>query len=146
MATAAEARSAISAAFDTYIAELGQAQPVWDTKPATSAEGEDAWCARQVAEHIAGSGAFFGQGIARAAGLEGPTPARLELADAASAVSETTRTHGLLMGVVDQLNDDHLAVEFDHPQLGKQTIGGMLGIVSYHLNDHAKQLSTLRTS
>ena len=146
MASAAEASAAISAAFETYIAELKQAGSVWDKKPAGAAEGEDAWSARQVAEHIAGSGPFFAAGLAPVIGVEGPALARIELADASGAVAETERTHGLLMGVVDKIADNHLALEFDHPRLGKQTVGGVLGILSYHLNDHANQLKTLRTS
>lgn len=146
MPTVAEARSSIDAGFATYIAELAQAGDCWEKKPAGSPEGESAWCARQVAEHIAGAGPFFGQGIAKAIGAAGPTPERFAFADADSAVTETRRSHGLLMDVVGQLNDDQLSMEIDHPQLGKQTLGGILGIVSYHFNDHANQLKTLRTS
>jgi hypothetical protein len=144
--TAAEAKSAIEAGFDTYIAELEHCGSVWEKKPAGTPDGEAAWCAKQVAEHIAGSGPFFGSGIAQAIGVSGPTPAQIQLSDSANAVSETKRTHGLLMDVVKQVKDDQLAMEIDHPRLGKQTLGGILGIVSYHLNDHANQLKTLRTS
>ncbi len=144
MATAAEARAAIDAAFETYIAELALAGPVWETKPSGSAEGEDAWCARQVAEHIAGAGPFFGMGIARACGIDGPTPARISLEDAATAVAETKRTHGLLVDVISKVTDDQMGIEFEAGQLGKQSVGGLMGVVSYHLKDHANQLKTLR--
>ena len=146
MASAAEASAAIRAAYETYIGELKQAGPVWDKKPGTAGEGEDSWCAREVAEHIAGSGPFFGAGLAQAIGVDGPTPARIALPEAPAAAAETQRAHGLLMGVVDQIKDDHLAIEIDHPRLGKQTVAGILGILSYHYNDHANQLKTLRTS
>jgi hypothetical protein len=146
MPTAAEAKSAIDAGFAAYIAELEQAAAVWDKKPEGSADGEGAWCARQVAEHIAGAGPFFGQGIAAAIGVSGPTPSLIQFPDASNAVAETKRTHGLLMDVVAQVSDAQMAMEVDHPRLGKQTLGGILGIVSYHLNDHANQLKTLRTS
>ena len=146
MPTAAEASAAIDAGFTTYMSELEQCGPVWETKPSGSAEGEAAWCARQVAEHIAGAGPFFGAGIAQALGVPGPTPAPIQLPDVSTAVSETKRTHGLLMDVVAQVKDDQLAMEIDHPRLGKQTLGGVLGILSHHLNDHANQLKTLRTS
>jgi len=143
--TAAEARSAIEAAFQSYIAELEQAAPVWERKPA-SGEGEDAWCARQVAEHIAGAAPFFGAGLAAALGVPGPTPARIELPDGAAAPAETRRAHALLMDVVSKIDDSKLAIEIDHPRLGKQTVAGILGILAYHYNDHANQLKTLRTS
>jgi hypothetical protein len=144
--TVAEAKSSIDAGFATYIAELAQANDCWEKKPSGAPEGESAWCARQVAEHIAGAGPFFGQGIAKAIGAAGPAPERFTLADADSAVAETRRSHGLLMDVVGQVKDDQLSMEIDHPQLGKQTLGGILGIVAYHLNDHENQLKALRTS
>lgn len=144
MATAAEIQASISQAFDTYIAELAQTGPVWERKPAGSADGEAAWCAREVAEHIASSGPFFGAGIAAAIGVAGPTPARISLENVDTALAETRRTHGLLMEVVAQVKDEQVDQEIDHPRLGKNTVGGFLGIVTYHLNDHAQQLKTLR--
>ncbi len=143
MATSTEAQSAISSAFDTYIAQLAHAADVWEQKPAGAAEGEDAWCARQVAEHIAGSGLFFGSAIAQAVGVAGPELARIQLPEPANAVAETQRTHGLLMDVVNQVSDEQLAIEIDHPRLGKQTVSSMLDIVSGHLKDHGNQLKTL---
>ena len=144
MASAAEAKSAIESNFVTYMAELEQCAAVWEKKPAGVAEGEDAWCARQVAEHIAGAGPFFAMGIARACGIEGPAPARVALPDPAAAVDETKRCHGLLMDVVSKVQDNQLSIEFEAGQLGKQSVGGLMGVVSYHLNDHANQLKTLR--
>ena len=143
MATAAEAKSAISDSFDVYIAQLAQSASVWEQRPANAAEGEDAWCARQVAEHIAGAGPFFGAGLAQAIGVTPPQLERIQLPDPSKAVEETKRTHALLMGVVDQMKDEHLGQEVDHPRLGKQTLGGILTIVSGHLRDHANQLKTL---
>lgn len=145
MATAAEIQQSISQAFDTYLAELEQCATVWDKKPQGSAEGEAAWCAREVAEHIASSGPFFGAGIAAAIGVPGPTPARITLEDPVAAVAETRRTHGLLMDVVAQVKDEHVDQEVELPRLGKNTVGGFLGIVDYHLKDHAQQLKTLRS-
>lgn len=144
MPTAAEARAAIAAAFDTYSAELAQAGAVWEKKPEGSADGEAAWCARQVAEHIASAGIFFGAGIANACGLQAPQLERVSLPDAGAAPAETRRTHGLLMDVVNKVTDDQLEIAIETPQLGKQTVGSILGVVSYHLNDHANQLKTLR--
>jgi hypothetical protein len=144
LASAAEVQASIAQAFDTYITELAQAGAVWEKKPAGAAGGEAAWCAREVAEHIASSGPFFGAGIAAAIGVAGPVPARISLESVDTAVAETRRTHGLLMEVVAQVRDDQVDQEIDHPRLGKNTVGGFLGMVTYHLNDHAQQLKTLR--
>ena len=64
--------------------------------------------------------------------------------DAGAAPAETRRTHGLLMDVVNKVTDDQLEIAIETPQLGKQTVGSILGVVSYHLNDHANLLKTLR--
>lgn len=144
MASAAEAKSAIESNFVTYMAELEQCASVWDKKPAGAAEGEAAWCAREVAEHIAGAGPFFGVGLANAIGVTPPTLARPSFPDVAAAITETKQAQETLMGVVSQITDAHMAQEIENPRLGKQTIGGILGILSYHLTDHANQLKTLR--
>lgn len=144
MPTAADIQSSIAAAFDTYLAELQQCGAVWEKKPEGSPDGEAAWCAREVAEHIASAGPFFGAGIAAAIGVPGPNPARITLENVETAVAESRRTHGLLMGVVSQVKDEHVGQEVEHPRLGKNTVGGFLGIVAYHLNDHAQQLKSLR--
>lgn len=143
MATAAEARSAISDSFEVYISQLAKAGRVWEQKPAGGAEGEEAWSARQVAEHIAGAGPFFGAGIAQAIGVTPPPLARVEFPDFTKAVAETTRLHGLFMAVADQLTDAQVDQEVDLPRLGKQTLGGILAMVSGHLQDHASQIKTL---
>lgn len=145
MATAAEAKSAIEAGLATYLAELEQCASVWEKKPEGSPDGESAWCAKQVAEHIASSGPFFGAGIAQAIGVSGPTPGLVTLADATAAAAETKRGHALLLDVVAHVTDAHMAQDVDHPRLGKTTVGGILGIVSGHLQDHANQLKTLRS-
>ena len=137
-------RNDIAASFALYAAELAKAGPAWDRKPANAAEGEEAWCARQVAEHIAGAGLFFGAGIAQAIGVTPPQLERIELASADQAVLKTKETHAALMAVVAQASDAQLAVESDYPRLGKHTLGGILGIVDHHLRDHASQLETLR--
>lgn len=141
--TAASAQAEIEAAHALYIAELKQAGAVWEVKPAAG-EGEEAWCARQVAEHIAGANLFFGNGIAQAIGVEAPALARMELASADAAVAKTTETHAAIAAVAAKVKDGQLTMDIDHPRLGKQTLGGILGIVAYHYRDHANQLKTLR--
>jgi hypothetical protein len=142
--TAQSIRSNLAKNFDTYMAELKLAGPHWETKPSGSADGEKAWCARQVAEHIAGAGRFFGAGIAQAIAVSGPTPAPVSLASAADAIPATQASQDDLMKVANQVRDDQLVMEINHPQLGKQTLGSILGILVSHLDDHANQLKTLR--
>jgi DinB superfamily len=142
--TAAGLKADVAKAYEEYAAELKLAGPHWEAKPASEKEGEEAWCARQVAEHIAGASGFFGSGIAKAAGIEGPRGQQFQFADVAAALSATPGAHAGLMGVVDQLQDSHLGAEMEFGPLGKTTLGQVVGVVSYHLRDHAKQLRALR--
>ena len=141
--TAASVLAEIETAHAGYMAELKQAAGGWETKPAAG-EGEDAWSARQVAEHIAGANLFFGAGIAEAIGVKAPGLERIALASAADAAAKTAETHAALAAVAAKVSDSQLAMDIDHPRLGKQTLGGILGIVIHHYDDHANQLKTLR--
>jgi hypothetical protein len=135
--TAPGLKADVAKAYEEYAAELKLAGPHWEVKPASEKEGEEAWCARQVAEHIAGASGFFGAGIAKAAGIEAPRGGQFQFADTPGAQAN-------LMTVVDQLQDSHLGVEMEFGPLGKTTLGQVVGVVSYHLRDHAKQLKSLR--
>ena len=141
--TATSILSELELAHAGYMTELKQAGQVWETKP-EAGEGEDAWCSRQVAEHIAGSNLFFGAGIADAIGVAAPKLERLTLDSAEAALAKTSETHAAFTGVCQTIADSQLAMEIDHPRLGKQTLGGILGIVVHHYGDHANQLKTLR--
>lgn len=141
--TADEIRNELGTAFEEYMGELAQAGHHWERKPADG-EGEDAWCARQVAEHIAGASLFFGSGIAQAIGVAGPALQRVELPQAQAAPATTRENHASFMAVAAQVGDGQLSMEIDHPRLGKQTLGGILGIVTYHHRDHTQQLRALR--
>lgn len=143
--TAAAARDAIASGFEAYIAELKLAGPHWERKPGGSPDGEAAWCARQVAEHIASAATFFGAGVASAIGVSGPEMQQAQIPNAGDAVGTTTTNQAAFMAVVGQVTDPQLAIEIDHPRLGKQTVGSILALVAYHLGDHANQLKTLRT-
>lgn len=141
--TAASVVAAIEAAQAGYMSELKQAGSVWETKPAAG-DGEEAWCARQVAEHIGGASLFFGARIAEAIGAPGPVPRRLEFASAAEAATGTAEVHAEFATVLARVTDDQLAMDVDLPRIGKQTVGGILTIIAHHYKDHANQIKTLR--
>jgi hypothetical protein len=142
--TVAASRETISQGLGAYLAELRQAGASWERKPAGSPEGEAAWNARQVAEHVAGAGTFFAAGVAGAVGVEAPERRQFQFASAEEAIPATESSYQVFLGVVDKVTDEQLAVEFEHPRLGKQTVGGIIELVAYHLNDHAGQLKALR--
>ncbi|MBI2766626.1 MAG: DinB family protein [Chloroflexi bacterium] len=133
----------LSKAGDEYMAELRQAGLHWDHKPA-GGEGEDAWCARQVAEHVAGAQGFFGHGISQHCGFAGPGRTGGEFATADQAIAATPEAIGKLVGVVQQVPEAKLADELEFGPLGKTTMAQVLGVTAYHMRDHANQLKALR--
>lgn len=140
----ANLKAALRAASSAYMSELKQAGDVWDKKPAAAGEGEDAWCARQVAEHIAGASLYFANGLAKAIGAEPPAMQRFEFATAADAVEPTERGSLALLGVIDVVTDEQMAMEFDTGVMGKQTPRWLIDLATTHFSDHAKQLAELR--
>ena len=140
----AAVRASIETALAGYVAELRLAGPHWDRKPVGSADGEAAWSARQVAEHIAGAATFFGAGIAGALGIPGPSRNQPAFNSVDEAVGGTQTAHEALFGVVDALSDEQLVLEFEAPRFGKTSAGNLLALVVNHLGDHAGQLTTLR--
>jgi hypothetical protein len=141
--TVAELKTAIQQGSENYLSELKLSGPNWEKKPA-SGEGEDAWCARQVAEHIGGACGYFAAGIARVIGTTPPPATAAQLADENAAVAHIPGALATLLGVVDQIKDEQLAIETEFGPLGKSTLARIVGICGYHFNDHAGQLKALR--
>jgi hypothetical protein len=137
-------RNDIDAAWDAYIGELRQHGDGWERRPAASADGEGAWNARQVAEHIAGASGYFGSQIAAAIEAEPLQMQRFTFETAGEAAEATPGAHAALMGVVAKVEDSHLDTQIEFPPLGTQTVAQIVGVIAYHLRDHANQLKTLR--
>ncbi|KAA0226087.1 DinB family protein [bacterium] len=144
MASAADLSANIQNALKGYLDELRLAEQHWERAPVSSGEGEEAWNARQVAEHIAGAATFFGAGIATALGVPGPERRQPQFAAVADAVAGTESAHHALLGVVGGLSEEQIALEFEAPRFGKTTVANLAGIVAFHLTDHAGQLKKLR--
>ena len=143
MPTVQEITNNINSAYHTYMAELTLAGAAWETKPA-GGSGEDAWSARQVAEHICGAGGFFAGGIAKAIGAPAAPPAPAVLANVAEAVAAMPASHAKLQEVLTHVKAEQLSTEMEFGPLGKTNLEAVLGVVSYHYNDHANQLKALR--
>ena len=142
--TADQIRAEVARNFETYLAELRMAGPHWERKPANSADGEAAWCARQVAEHIAAAGPMFGAGIAMTSGTAMPAQQQFSFASADEAVAATPGAHAVFADALEKVEDSHLDTEREYGPLGKATFERLLGIYASHLLDHANQLRSLR--
>ena len=143
--TADGLRADIAAAFGEYMSELVRSGPVWEAQPASGKEGEAAWSARQVAEHIGQATGFFGAAVAKATGTTGPGMSSPKFADVTEAATATPGAHLGLAAVADHVQDSHLGAEIKNfGPLGDTNVGAVLGVVAYHYRDHASQLRTLR--
>ncbi|MCK9519310.1 MAG: DinB family protein [Dehalococcoidia bacterium] len=140
----AQLREEIARAYEEYLAELKDAGPHWERKPAAGGEGEEAWSARQAAEHIASSTTFFANGIARAVEVDAPAIQQPAFASAETAVASMPGIQQTLQSVLDQVTDAQLDMEREFGPLGKSTLERVVGICALHLNDHGNQLRTLR--
>ena len=73
MATPDELRAEIADARATLRAALQAAsQDTWEQQPAGGGDGEDAWSARQAAEHVIGAEIHFTNLVCKACGYPGP--------------------------------------------------------------------------
>lgn len=143
-ATSASIANDIRAAGMEYLIELTKSGDNWETKPAASGEGEDAWCARQVAEHVGGACGFFGVGVAKMLELAPPGRTGAELPDAAAAVQHFPGALDRLLGVVTAVPDSKLGQEGDFGPLGTRSVQQIFEVAAYHFRDHANQLRALR--
>ncbi len=135
--------SELASACDEYLAELRQVgADAWERKP-SAGEGEEAWSARLVAEHVQGACGFFGNAIGKAAGIEGPGRTYSELPPPVAAVDGLPPAIAALQAVVAKLDEAKLAIEADAPW-GKSTVGGIVRGAGSHFRDHANQIRTLR--
>lgn len=135
--------SELASACQEYLAELQQVgAETWERKPAAG-EGEEAWSARQVAEHVQGACGFFGNAIGKAAGIDGPGRTYSELLTPAAAVEGLPPAIAALQAVIANLDEAKLAIAADAPW-GKSTVGGIVRGAGSHFRDHANQIRTLR--
>lgn len=136
--------AAISEALVRYTAELELAGPNWERQPAGSPEGEAAWSARQVAEHIATASTFLGGQIARAIAAPAPEMNQYSFDSHGDALAATNSVYKVLNGTFANVNDQQLGQEIELGRLGTRSLSAMLSMMAQHLDDHANQLKALR--
>lgn len=140
----AQLREEVAQAYMGYIAELKEAGAHWERKPASSGEGEDAWSARQVAEHLVSSTTLFANGIAHTIGVDGPAAQQAAFTSADDAVAAMSTVQQKLSAILEQVTDAQLDIEREFGPLGKAKLERVVAICAHHLADHANQLRALR--
>jgi hypothetical protein len=127
-----EARAELQAA-------LHEAHTAWEQKPAGASEGEDAWCPRQVAEHVIGAELFFANGVAQACGAPGPERQAPDVSSPAAAAASLTRFAAKSDNILRHVSQDDLA-KTHTMRIGELSVEQMLTVMASHARDHAQQI------
>lgn len=128
--TRAEAQKAFHEAHDT-----------WDVKPGGAAEGEEAWCPREVAQHMIGAEWYFTNLIVQACGAPAMERPQIEVATPGDAAATYTRIGAANDAMLRHLSQDDLSktIETKTP-LGEASVERIVGLMVGHGRDHIEQL------
>lgn len=135
MATPDELRADLAAAREEFRSAVTAAAGAWDAKPAAG-EGEDAWSARQAAEHAIAAEAFFTTAICEACGYPGVERVTPSYPAAADALEGHTTVVEMCDKKLRYVTEKDL--EMKHERWG--TVADLLALCAHHLRDHAAQI------
>jgi hypothetical protein len=136
MPTPDELREAIAAGREELRAALEAARGGdWERKPAQG-EGEDAWSAREVAQHVIPSEAFFATAICTACGYPGVEFSNRSYATADEALAALDEVIEVTNKKIKYVTDTDL--EKAHDRFG--SVEGLMKVSAGHLRDHAAQI------
>lgn len=140
MPTPDEARAALGAARDELAAALGAAPAdTWERKP-ESGEGEDAWSAREAAQHVVGAELYFAGAVCEACGYDGPESpfaAGLELASPEAATAALAQAVAAADSKIRHVTAEDLARS--HERMGP--LPDVFESWAGHVRDHAAQIA-----
>lgn len=129
----AAARSELSAALSAASADT------WERKP-ESGEGEDAWSAREAAQHVIGAELYYANAVCEACGYDGPDSpfeGGLELASPAAASAALDQAAAAADSKVQHVTAGDL--ERSHERMGP--LPDVFESWSGHVRDHAAQIT-----
>ena len=142
MASADELRKHFAVAGGALRTALEGADQTWERRPNNDAEGEEAWSARQAAEHVVSSVVYFASTACQSSGypkLESPFPSReLSFPTAATAAEALDQAIAVATPAIGQITDQDLAAS--HERMG--TVENVLTVLVTHLRDHAAQIQS----
>ena len=139
MPTPDEIRAELAAARDELAAALSAAPAdTWERKP-ESGEGEDAWSAREAAQHVVGAELYYANSVCEACGYDGPESPfadGLELASPADAGAALVQAAAAADSKIQYISASDL--EKQHERMGP--LPEVFESWSGHLRDHAAQI------
>ena len=140
MPTPDEVRADVAAARDELAAALSAAPAAtWERAPA-SGEGEDAWSAREAAQHVIGAEMYFASAVCEACGYDGPEspfPGGLELASPEAASATLDQAAAAADSKMRHVTAGDL--ERSHERMGP--LPAIFESWSGHLREHAAQIA-----
>ena len=142
MASADELRKNFTVAGGALRTTLQSADRNWERKPNNDAEGEEAWSAREAAEHVVSSVVYFASTACQSSGypkLESPFPSReLSFPTAATAIEALDKAVAVATPAIGQITEQDLTAS--HERMG--TVENVLTILVTHLRDHTTQIQS----
>ena len=140
MPTPDEVRADLGAARDALAAALSAAPAdSWERKP-ESGEGEDAWSAREAAQHVIGAELYYANAVCEACGYDGPESpfaSGLELASPEAASAALAQATAAADSKIQHVSAGDL--ERSHERMGP--LPDVFESWSGHLRDHAAQIT-----
>ena len=139
MTTRDELRADLDSARKELEAAIQAAAPNWEREP-ESGEGEEAWSARQAAEHVVRSEVFYARTASQALGRDDPANPFADAPPQFPDVDAALAAYGLAVEAADsvlaQVTVEDLAVE--HERHGN--VEGILTSHLEHVRNHANQI------
>lgn len=142
MASTASAQELVSAAQESrgeVEAAIKECSTKWEIKPA-SGEGEDAWCAKEVAQHVIGADWFFTNQIAQACGAPAMERPQIDVTTPAQALESLQQIGAANDKILRHVSEGDLSKTFETQRFGTQSVQQMLQTMAGHARDHANQI------
>ena len=140
MPTPDEIRAELASARDELAAALSAAPAdTWERKP-ESGEGEDAWSAREAAQHVVGAELYYTNAVCEACGYDGPDSpfaGGLEFASPADAGTALTQAIAAADSKIQHVSEGDLGKS--HERMG--ALPDVFESWTGHLRDHAAQIT-----
>ena len=140
MPTPDEIRADLTAARDELAAALSAAPAdTWERKP-ESGEGEDAWSAREAAQHVVGAELYYTNAVCEACGYDGPESpfaGGLEFASPTDAGAALSQAIAAADSKIQHVSEGDLGKS--HERMGP--LPDVFESWTGHLRDHAAQIT-----
>jgi hypothetical protein len=138
MPTPDELRAAVKTARSEAGAAINECGAKWEVKPA-SGEGEDVWCAKEVAQHIIGADWFFTNSIAQACGAKALDRPTIDVSTPSAASASLESIGAADDKILGYVSEGDLSKTWE-TRLGTQSVEAMLQTLASHCRDHVAQI------